>query len=275
MTPCQARISVGVPAASAVNDHDKPYWPNHCPSLLDISLEAAPSCASIPDRVPKHDRMQHSGQHAHAGAQHQCQEVLVHASGAMQQHGKSSSSGHLQHQHQQQEQEHLTHLLDVPAYLLEPHMQHLLEPQDRAALLQSSKELAELALRTAPSLQFNIGLNAQGQVCELQQRAFRAAAWAISHCPALTLRVHCAISSSTSSNSSSGTQAAGSSSAELSAAQHPHPLMSSPSAWLPPRLGQVLTSLVLEVGDGTMWVTDVSCGLFMQLALPPSPPSSS
>jgi hypothetical protein len=126
-------------------------------------------------------------------------------------------------------------------------MQHL-QPQDRAAMLKSSKALGELALRTSHSLQFSIGISAPGQVCKLQRNAPATAAWAISHCPGLTLRLYPASSSSTISGQSSSTQGASSSSSEHSTASHPHLPLPSP-AWLPPQLGQMLTRLVLEVCD--------------------------
>jgi hypothetical protein len=108
----------------------------------------------------------HCSRQALTGAQQQqqAQEELMHAGGAVQQHGSMSCSN-ASVPHQQQHQ-----LLDMPAHLLEPHMQQQLQPQDRAALLQSSKALAELALRTAPRVRFSMGLTGGSRCVRCSRR---------------------------------------------------------------------------------------------------------
>jgi hypothetical protein len=172
------------------------------------------------------------------------------------QHPDLTINGDEQHTQQglharQQQQHPTTQLLDIPSHLLEPHMQQQLQPQGGTALLRSSKVLGGLALSSTPSLLFSIGITAQGQVCGPQHRAPATAAWAISHCPGLTLRLHSTSSStqgtsSSSSSSSTTTTTSSTTNAEPStAAPSPHAL--SPQVLLP-QLGQVLTSLKLEVG---------------------------
>jgi hypothetical protein len=125
-----------------------------------------------------------------------------------------------------------TSLLDIPSYLLAPHLKGL-APQHRLALLQSCRALRDLAISSAPALQLSISISEQGR-CTYPHAA-ATAAWAATLHPALHLRLRHTPPQHAPAASNSTVTAL------------PPPAAPALAAAITPQLAPALTSLTLQV----------------------------